>query len=1250
VSELHNPYVGLRPFDLQDSLQFFGREAQTAELLAVLRQYRFLGVVGSSGSGKSSLVRAGLLPALFGGFLVGDRDRWRIVQIKPGDSPMRNLAAGLLAAWSETAPTEADIAALEAAIRDEQADAVITFVKERLTDRESLFLLVDQFEEIFAFRAAGDDQRAEAADCVALLMALADEHVDVPVFVTLTMRTDFLGDCDLFYGLPEIMNRGQYLVPRLTRQQLRLAIEGPAMLTGARFAPQLMDLLLNQLGDREDRLPVIQHALLRTWDAWHSSGAAGPIEVRHFDEAGGLENALDRDAEAALTEVKAALPALDDRVVASVFKALTDTDLSHRAVRRPARVHALMAASGANRATVDTIIRCFRHRNRNFLYADGWPAAPDPRVDISHESLIRQWTRLREWVADERDRREQFTSLVLRARSWQKYGVLLLGNELKSAEAWWKSAGPSAAWARRYAVAGDDFAVTQRFLETSTTARRRTTLIRFASAAVLAIVVAGTLWFVQLGKARSLQTELLRGMESHASLLLERDPESAIVAGLIAAESHALLFPGVPLPAALESILLRAWQDSALEKTLLLKFDGDAEHARLSAEAGVVLLGGPAVVDGGSGVKIFSLTTGDLLDAVPTQSRAQCEAFSSQGTRLNFTHEALSGQRHVDTREDGKTDQFEKDYRRVWWDCTYSADASHLALISSKQDRTDWMLTVAAVSDDGVVKIRDVPLLATFAEHRVPIRFSNNGRQVAVALTSDWSGTRLIIVDGNVGWAPTVRFTTPNDVEHLALSEEGLLATVERAYTSAVFLRNLRAGGAGAVILPNSGSADDYGGLSFSPDGRLIAGINGDTATLWDLSQLESNLSAGVDVAVFKGHPRGILAVGFDAENRLVTVGQDADVRYWRADTRERFAVQSGGRLRRAVMSHDARFVYTAGLEGSLQRWSGGQSEPHRFGVSGALHLALSPDGRILAVVDTAQNTGSGQGVFTISILNAESGDLLASLDGGSDQAGLAFSPDGGRLVSSHSTGARVWTLPPLGTKPYRPSDPVIVGGGHSPPVTIEDVAFSLDQRGRQVATVTGRAVYLWNAATGACEGRIDTLSKVFSVSYVPGGAQIATGDVLGRIKFWSLAPVQAAGCAASTTDDARPKEPIRPDRTLQEHRGPIRAISFVGDGSRFATASDDRTANVWDTGSGRVLLTLRQGRAVTQAQFTRGGGALLTTVEGQGAKLWEIPLREQLLAFARARVTRTCLTTEERQRFFPGKPIDDPRCIPVPD
>ena len=125
-----NPYVGLRPFFEGDSLYFFGRGQQAADLLEILHQQRFLGVVGSSGSGKSSLVRAGLLPKLLGGFLTQDRDRWRIARMKPGDAPLGNLATALLEAVDQPATADARTA-LEARIRDEHTDAVIEFLRPR---------------------------------------------------------------------------------------------------------------------------------------------------------------------------------------------------------------------------------------------------------------------------------------------------------------------------------------------------------------------------------------------------------------------------------------------------------------------------------------------------------------------------------------------------------------------------------------------------------------------------------------------------------------------------------------------------------------------------------------------------------------------------------------------------------------------------------------------------------------------------------------------------------------------------------------------------------------------------------------------------------------------------------------------------------------------------------------------------------------------------------------------------------------
>ncbi len=474
-----NPYVGLRPFFAEDSLYFYGREKQTAELLGILREHRFLSVVGSSGSGKSSLVRAGLLPGLLGGFLVKDRDRWSTIQIKPGDAPIANLAAGLV---KTMAPPSGTAAALEEDIREQHTDAVVRFLSDLLDQRTNVFILVDQFEEIFAFRGDADADAAatldverrkdrarrhsEAADFVDLLLRLAEQR-DLPIYVALTMRTDFLGECDLFYGLPEALNRGRYLVPRLTREQLRDAIECPALLLGAEMAPRLLDHVLNELGDRADRLPMLQHALLRTWDAWQAAGRGGPIDLAHYLTAGGIDGALNQDAEGAMR-------GLDREAVARIFKRLTDTDSSQRRVRSPARISELVEATGQDRDIVGAIVTRFQEDGRNFVYraADGKP--DDPRIDISHESLIRQWGSLTKWVDDESQSRDIYRDLVARAhRREAGQAALLYDPELKLKFDWRTKERPSAGWAQRYSSDAGDFKAAIAFLDDSILERSR---------------------------------------------------------------------------------------------------------------------------------------------------------------------------------------------------------------------------------------------------------------------------------------------------------------------------------------------------------------------------------------------------------------------------------------------------------------------------------------------------------------------------------------------------------------------------------------------------------------------------------------------------------------------------------------------------------------------------------------------------------------------------------------------------------
>jgi energy-coupling factor transporter ATP-binding protein EcfA2 len=253
------PYPGLRSFEASEASLFHGRERQIEELLRRLSQNRFLAVVGSSGSGKSSVVRAGLLPALYRGYLSGATTRWRIAVMHPGSAPLGELAKALA---RPDVFGNADIDQLR-----ESSFGIVNAVRAAsLANGESLLIVVDQFEELFRFRRESVDRDggAEAALFVSQLLQ-ASEEFGAAIYVVITMRSDFLGECAQFPGLPEALNKGQYLIPRMTREQRREAITASLDLFDASMSDRLVHRLLNDAGDDPDQLSVLQHALQQTY-------------------------------------------------------------------------------------------------------------------------------------------------------------------------------------------------------------------------------------------------------------------------------------------------------------------------------------------------------------------------------------------------------------------------------------------------------------------------------------------------------------------------------------------------------------------------------------------------------------------------------------------------------------------------------------------------------------------------------------------------------------------------------------------------------------------------------------------------------------------------------------------------------------------------------------------------------------------------------------------------------------------------
>ncbi|HEX7182843.1 MAG TPA: PAS domain-containing protein [Thermoanaerobaculia bacterium] len=459
-----NPFRGLRPFSPREAHLFFGRDGRTEEMIRKLTHRRFLAVVGASGSGKSSLVGAGLVPALLG--QAGDTrsgGAWRVASMRPGGGPLRNLAEALNALdVLGVDDAEHDIRAgfLENTLR-RSSRGLIQAVRQSEW-RGRLLVVVDQFEELFRYRAARADRGDQAPAFVALLLEAAAQR-ELPIHVCITMRSDFFGDCSQFHGLPEAINDGQYLVPRMTRSERKAAIAGPMQVVGAEIAPRLVQRLLNDVGDATaDQLPILQHALMRTFDFWQRQRPDDPaMDLEHYEAIGTVEKALNQHAEQVLGE----LDDLQQRLAEFVFRRLT-MRVDNRDVRYPTRLEALAEVTGSSLEEAAAVVEAFRASHCAFLMPpEDVELTPESGIDISHESLMRIWRRLGEWV----DREVRSAQIYRRLRENAELHALgeadfYSGPSLESAVAWYEGGEANAAWAERY---GGGFDKAVAFLQAS---------------------------------------------------------------------------------------------------------------------------------------------------------------------------------------------------------------------------------------------------------------------------------------------------------------------------------------------------------------------------------------------------------------------------------------------------------------------------------------------------------------------------------------------------------------------------------------------------------------------------------------------------------------------------------------------------------------------------------------------------------------------------------------------------------------
>ena len=463
---MSNPFPGLRPFQLEESHLFFGREEQTGQLLERLGNTRFLAVVGASGSGKSSLVRAGLLPQLYGGTMVKTSVNWEIAIMRPGGDPITNLARCLVEADIYEDNSEDQVQLLRTMLSRSGLGLLEAYRQSDIEPGSNLLILVDQFEEIFRFRQSGSKASEEAADFIELILE-ASWQEELPIYVILTMRSDFLGDCAEFKNLAEAVNEGEYLIPRLNRRQRAHAIEGPAKVGGGQMSPRLVQQLLNDIGDDPDQLPILQHSLMRTWEYWeeHSTDQTKPLDVEHYRAIGTMKEALSRHADEAHNQ----LP--DDhhrKICERMFKSITERGNDGRGIRRPLPFSDLVEIVGGDEQALMKVIDDFRTTNRSFIMPlEHTEIHIGTVIDISHESLMRVWERLRGWV-DEESQSARIYRRLAETSALHATGEAGLYHDpdLRIAITWRDEHHPNERWASRYS---GDFHAAMKFLDDSQT-------------------------------------------------------------------------------------------------------------------------------------------------------------------------------------------------------------------------------------------------------------------------------------------------------------------------------------------------------------------------------------------------------------------------------------------------------------------------------------------------------------------------------------------------------------------------------------------------------------------------------------------------------------------------------------------------------------------------------------------------------------------------------------------------------------
>jgi energy-coupling factor transporter ATP-binding protein EcfA2 len=515
------PYPGLRPFNEEESIFFKGRDTQVSKVVSLLEKNKFLMITGASGDGKSSLTYAGLIPNARAGFFKAKFNNWRIADFRPERTPLENLSQTLSKAL------QIPLTEVEQAVKAGFSSLVNLYKKSKwhvdyLSDEwlladetkkrsikrqgANVLILVDQFEEFFTnqenFTNGIPSVESQLVMNVLLETAKIAHSQDLPIYVVCTMRSDYIGQCAAFRGLPEMIGFSQFFVPRLKRKEIQQVITEPAKLAGCQITTRLSETLINELGSGFDQLPVLQHALNQLWQlSYGANGNGKEMDLLSLAKLGGistqtlneeekkefekweskisaykkkylenpsLENVLNAHADelyekaADYYNAPQATKISEDtakQVIKIAFQCLVKTD-EGRTVRSRmtlTEITKIINIHSIDEDTVAGVLEIFRLQGNTFLkpYKDEQDKLERNTVlDITHESLIRNWARLKEWAKEEYEDYQTYLDFNKQLQRWlvnnKSSGYLLPIGPLTYFENWYQECQPNANWLARY--------------------------------------------------------------------------------------------------------------------------------------------------------------------------------------------------------------------------------------------------------------------------------------------------------------------------------------------------------------------------------------------------------------------------------------------------------------------------------------------------------------------------------------------------------------------------------------------------------------------------------------------------------------------------------------------------------------------------------------------------------------------------------------------------------------------------------